>query len=166
MHCAVCLYRVHCAGRLSIPSLYANLKCDARGSRFKPCLIDIPFYVFLYFCFSTKHFSSLSKLNTCHFVSVSKKFLFYSFYIFCCIFTFVLQINSSKKCLHMQSCCFPYYPFSFWRSRFRRRRVCLISEGLNRPRLWVCLTFINWLLEILTCSFFRTEHFHKSEKNK
>ena len=25
---------------------------------------------------------------------------------------------------------------------------------LNRSRFWVCLTFINWLHEILTCSFF------------
>ena len=97
---------------------------------------------------------------------MAKKFLFYSFYIFCCIFTFVLQINSSKKWLHMQSCCFPYYPVSFWRSRFRRRRVCLISGELNRLRLWVCLTFINWLHEILICSFFSYRTFPQEWKKQ
>ena len=34
-------------------------------------LFYIPFYVFIYFCFSTKRFTYLCKLNRCHFVSVA-----------------------------------------------------------------------------------------------
>ena len=41
------LYRVHSARRLSIPSLYANLKCHARGSGFQLCFISHSMYLFI-----------------------------------------------------------------------------------------------------------------------
>lgn len=62
-------------GTLCRPTVHPLLVSNFKMSRSRlgvSTLFYIPFYVFIYFCFSTKRFTSLSKLNTCHFVSVSK----------------------------------------------------------------------------------------------
>ena len=62
-------------GTLCRPTVHPLLVSNFKMSRSRlgvSTLFYIPFYVFIYFCFSTKRFTSLSKLNACHFVSASK----------------------------------------------------------------------------------------------